>query len=159
MAMFTTLKYLLYWIACWKVGKWIATYCDEKCIAKYPPLRIKHFDPQNKHMMNVSMNVLKGKSGVYFIHDATKHEGKFTKCSKEAAKAKALGKTIYVFRFDRSVGSTSMTVRNACDPLYPFNFMTEEFVNRVPDEKIYAQVFNQGQCAESWQMSEQGDPA
>lgn len=84
----------------------------------------------------------KGKNTQFLIDDRTTDDGKLTNCKREAATARALGKDVYVFNFNRRKNFIQFESCNASVPGRNYNFLTNTFEGVVDETKdVYVQYF------------------
>lgn len=141
MAYFGALKLFLYWTGSWKIGGWLADLTTRR----RPWITLSKFDPTGfREMANADLKVQmsRGKHQWYFIVDSITGIGKLSTNRKEAAKARTLGKAVWIFNFNRYNNFIQFKSCNASVPGRNYNFLTDTFEGTVTESKdVYVQYF------------------
>jgi hypothetical protein len=140
MEYFSAIKLILYWIGSWKLGSWIASLQ----IDRRPWITLKKFDSTGVREFDddLELRFRRGKHVRYLIVDTLTGNGKLSADKKKAATARALGKSVYVFNFDRYKNFIQFKSCNASMPDRNYNFLTDTFEGPVNQAKdVYVQYF------------------
>ena len=138
MAYISAMKLILYFVGNWKLFSWLYSLTGKN----FPLIKIKLYDPSGVRCLvdRLDLQMGLGKHIKYLIDDYTTDEAILTSNSKEAATARALGKTVFIWNFDRYNNFVQFKSCNASIPGRNYNFLTDTFEGQVDESKdVYVQ--------------------
>lgn len=135
---FALAKLFLYWAACYKVGRWV---CEWYLGRKYTWIPVKEFCASGimNFVNEVRFKTYKAFVKEFVIIEPLKETVTFTTSGRKAAVARALGKSVYMFDFQRGDKETIFRSISLSNPSTGYNFLKNQFTALCGNRYFYVQ--------------------